>query len=134
MYNLISNWTTEEKLLVQAILSKYNMSVMSIRMVNFWWNIRAMSPEHANVKALQSWVGALMDLQVKIGVDLKSAGIPDDIVLNTPISKSIFQSLSQEKKDIVHDLMFERFGGLLGELKLCGTSVMMNIWNNELIR
>ena len=134
MYNLIRNWPTEEKLLVQAILSKYNMSVMSIGMVNFWWNIRAMSPEHANVKALQSWVGALMDLQVKIGVDLKSAGIPDDIVLNAPISKSVFQSLSQEKKDIVRDLMYERFGGLLGELKFFGTNVMMNIWNNELIR
>jgi hypothetical protein len=134
MYNLICNWSTEEKLLIQAILSKYNMSVMSIDLVNFWWKIRAMSPDHANVRALQSWVGALMDLQVKIGVDLKSAGIPDDIVLNAPISKSVFQSLSQEKKDIVHDLMFERFGGLLGELKFFGIKVMMNIWNNELIR
>lgn len=134
MYELIRNWSIEEKLLVQGIITKYNYSVMSNQMVGFWWNIRAMSPEHANVKAVQSWVSTLMDLQVKIGVDLKSAGIPEDLMLNAPISKSVFQSLSKEKKDIISDLMFERLGNLLGELKFFGTNVMMGIWNNELIR
>ena len=74
-----------------------------------------------------------MDLQVEIAIQLAISGIPEEMRLNAPISKTVFQSMSTDKKNIIKEL-FDILGKKLGEFRLFGNLAYTNIWNNKLIR
>lgn len=133
MIDKISTFTIEEKLMVQAILSDYHKNVMSIGLVLNAWNLRAYAPEHSQVRSVKNFVSFVMDLQIELGTQLAIAGIPEEMRLNAPISKTVFQSMTTDKKNIIKEL-FELLGNKLGDFKLFGNQVYLNIWNNKLIR
>ena len=68
-------FSIEEKLLVQAVLSDFFNSVMSVGVVAMTWNLRSLAPDNSDVKALQDFVSYVGDLQVELGVELAIAGI-----------------------------------------------------------
>ena len=129
----IKSFSTEEKLLVQAILSEYHKKVMSIGLVFNAWNLRAFAPDNSQVQSVTTFLSYVMDLQIEIGTELAILGIPEEIRLNAPISKTVFQSMSADKKNIIKEL-FEELGAKLGDFKMFGTQVYMDIWNSKLIR
>ena len=133
MIDKIKTFSIEEKLLVQAILSDYHTSVMSVGLVMMRWNLRAFAPDDSGVKALQNFVSYVMDFQIELGTQLAMAGIPKEMILNAPISKTVFQSMSIDKKNTIKEL-FELLGEKLGEFRLFGNQAYVNIWNNKLIR
>lgn len=126
-------FSIEEKLLVQAVLSDFFNSVMSVGVVAMTWNLRSLAPDNSDVKALQDFVSYVGDLQVELGVELAIAGIPEDMRLNAPISKTVFQSMSEDKKEIVQELLI-LLVEKLGELKMFGSQIYVNIWSNKLVR
>lgn len=131
MISKIKAFTIEEKLLVQAILSDYFETVMSSGFVVMTWNIRALVPNNPEVKALKDFVSYVGDLQVELGVELATAGIPEEMILKAPISKAVFQSMSAEKKDTIRELLV-LLGEKLGANKIIGNKAYFNIWNNKL--
>ena len=133
MISKIKSFSVEEKLLVQAILSEYHKNVMSVGLVFNAWNLRAYAPDNSQVKSVTTFLSYVMDLQIEIGTELAVAGVPEEIRLNAPISKTVFQSMSADKKNTIKAL-FEELGNKLGDFKMFGTQVYMNIWNNKLIR
>ena len=133
MINKIRTFTIEEKLLVQAIISDYNKYVMSIGFVTTAWDLRAYAPNNSQVVSVKNYVSYVMDLQVELTAQLAMAGIPEEMCLNAPISKTVFQSMSMEKKNIVQELLV-LLGEKLGEFKMFGNQAYVNIWNNKLIR
>ena len=133
MINKISSFTIEERLLVQAILSDYHKNVMSIGLVLNAWNLRAFAPDNSQVVSVKNFVSYVMDLQIELGTQLAIAGIPEEMRLNAPISKTVFQSMSTDKKKTVQELLV-LLGEKLGDFKMFGNQVYINIWNNKLIR
>lgn len=133
MINKISTFTIEEKLLVQAVVSDYHKNVMSIGLVLSAWNLRAFAPNDSQVKSITSFISYVMDLQVELGTQLAMAGIPEDMRLNAPISKTVFQSMTTDKKDTVKELLL-LLGKKLGDFEMFGNQTFINIWNNKLIR
>ena len=133
MIDKISTFTIEEKLMVQAILSDYHKNVMSIGVVIGTWNVREFAPNDSNVKALKEYVSYVLDFQIELGVQLAIAGVPEEMRLNAPISKTVFQSMVAEKKAVVRAL-FVLLGEKLGGFGFFGNQVYMNIWNNKLTR
>ena len=133
MINKISTFTIEEKLLVQAIVSDYHKSVMSIGLVLNVWNLRAFAPDNSQVISVKNFVSYVMDLQIELGTQLAMAGIPEDMRLNAPISKTVFQSMTTDKKDTVKELLL-LLGKKLGDFEMFGNQTFINIWNNKLIR
>jgi len=133
MINKISTFTIEEKLLVQAIVSDYHKSVMSIGLVLNVWNLRAFAPDNSQVISVKNFVSYVMDLQIELGTQLAMAGIPEEMRLNAPISKTVFQTMSTDKKDTVKELLLT-LGKKLGDFEMFGNQTFLNIWNNKLIR
>ena len=133
MINKFSSFTIEEKLLVQAIISDYNKSVMSVGLVMSARNLRAFLPNNSQSISVTNFVSYVMDLQIELGTQLATAGIPEEVWLDAPISKTVFQSMSTDKKNIVNELLV-LLGEKLGDFKMFGNQVYMNIWNNKLIR
>lgn len=133
MINKISKFTIEEKLLVQAIISDYNKYVMSIGFVTTAWSLRAYVPNNSQVVSVKNFVSYVMDLQVELGTQLAMAGIPEEMRLNAPISKTVFQSMSIDKKNVIRELLV-LLGEKLGEFKIFGNQAYVNIWNNKLVR
>ena len=133
MIKKISSFTVEEKLLVQAIVSDYHKSVMSIGLVFGAWNLRAFAPDNSQVISVKNFVSYVMDLQIELGTQLAMAGIPEEMRLNAPISKTVFQSMSKDKKDTVKELLLT-LGKKLGDFEMFGNQTFINIWNNKLIR
>lgn len=133
MIHKFKSFSVEEKILIQAIISEYFKRVMSVGFVSTAWNIRAYAPDNSQVISVKSFVAYVGDLQIEIGVELGAAGVPEEMWLDAPISKTVFQSMSPDKKDIVKDL-FDTLEMKLGDFKFIGTQVRMNIWNNKLIR
>ena len=133
MINKISSFTIEERLLVQAILSDYHKNVMSIGLVLNAWNLRAFAPDNSQVVSVKNFVSYVMDLQIELGTQLAIAGIPEEMRLNAPISKTVFQSMSTDKKKTVQELLV-LLGEKLGDFKMFGNQIYINIWNNKLIR
>lgn len=133
MITKIKTLSVEELLLVQAILSEYHKNVMSVGLVFNAWNLRAFAPDNSQVKSVTTFLSYVMDLQIEIGTELAIAGVPEEMRLNAPISKTVFQSMSADKKNIVKDL-FEELGNKLGDFRMFGNKVYLDIWNNKLIR
>ncbi len=133
MINKISTFTIEEKLLVQAVVSEYHKNIMSIGLVLNAWNLRAFAPDNSQVVSVKNFVSYVMDLQIELGTQLAIAGIPEEMRLNAPISKTVFQSMSTDKKKTVQELLV-LLGEKLGDFKMFGNQVYINIWNNKLIR
>lgn len=133
MIHKFKSFSVEEKILIQAIISEYFKCVMSVGFVSTAWNLRAYAPDNSQVISVKSFVAYVGDLQIEIGVELGIAGVPEEMWLDAPISKTVFQSMSPDKKDIVKDL-FNTLEMKLGDFKFIGTQVRMNIWNNKLIR
>ena len=133
MINKISTFTIEEKLLVQAIVSDYHKSVMSIGLVLNVWNLRAFAPDNSQVISVKNFVSYVMDLQIELGTQLAMAGIPEEMRLNAPISKTVFQTMSTDKKDTVKELLLT-LGKKLGDFEMFGNQTFLNIWNNKLTR
>lgn len=133
MINKISTFTIEEKLLVQAVVSEYHKNIMSIGLVFNAWNLRAFAPDNSQVVSVKNFVSYVMDLQIELGTQLAIAGIPEEMRLNAPISKTVFQSMSTDKKKTVQELLV-LLGEKLGDFKMFGNQVFINIWNNKLIR
>ena len=133
MIHKFKSFSVEEKILIQAIISEYFKCVMSVGFVSTAWNLRAYAPDNSQVISVKSFVAYVGDLQIEIGVELGAAGVPEEMWLDAPISKTVFQSMSPDKKDIVKDL-FDTLEMKLGDFKFIGTQVRMNIWNNKLIR
>ncbi len=133
MINKIKTLSVEEQLLVQAILSEYHKNVMSVGLVFNAWNLRAFAPDNSQVISVKTFVSYVMDLQIELGTELAIAGVPEEMRLNAPISKTVFQSMSYDKQNIVKEL-FELLGDKLGDFKMFGTQAYLNIWNNKLIR
>lgn len=133
MINKISKFTIEEKLLVQAIISDYNKYVMSIGFVTTAWSLRTYAPNNSQVVSVKNFVSYVMDLQVELGTQLAMAGIPEEMRLNAPISKTVFQSMSIDKKNVIRELLV-LLGEKLGEFKIFGNQAYVNIWNNKLVR
>lgn len=133
MIHKFKSFSVEEKILIQAIISEYFKRVMSVGFVSTAWNLRAYAPDNSQVISVKSFVAYVGDLQIEIGVELGAAGVPEEMWLDAPISKTVFQSMSPDKKDIVKDL-FDTLEMKLGDFKFIGTQVRMNIWNNKLIR
>ena len=106
---------------------------MSVGLVFNAWNLRAYAPDNSQVKSVTTFLSYVMDLQIEIGTELAVAGVPEEMRLNAPISKTVFQSMSADKKNTIKAL-FEELGNKLGDFKMFGTQVYMNIWNNKLIR
>lgn len=131
--NRFRTFTTEEKLLVQAVLSDFFNSVMSAGAVMMTWNLRALAPDNSGVKALKDFVSYVSDLQIELGVELAIAGVPEEMRLNAPISKTVFQSMSEEKKKTIQELL-TLLVEKLGDLRLFGSQTYVNIWNNKLVR
>ena len=104
MINKINTFSIEEKLLTQAIISEYCSIVMSAGLVEMRWAMRAFAPDDPGVKALQDFFSYAMDLQVEIAIQLAISGIPEEMRLNAPISKTVFQSMSTDKKNIIKEL------------------------------
>ena len=106
---------------------------MSVGFVSNAWNLRAYAPDNSQVISVKAFVSYVGDLQIEIGVELGAAGVPKEMWLDAPISKTVFQSMSPDKKDIVKDL-FNTLEMKLGDFKFIGTQVRVDIWNNKLIR
>lgn len=128
-----NTFSVEEKILAQAILSEYLKEVMSVGLVNMRWAMRAFVPNDEGVQSLKKFMTYVSDKQIQNGSDIASSGVPQEMWIDAPISKSVFQSMGQEKKDIIRNL-FEELNDILGEFKFIGVQVMMNIWNNKLVR
>lgn len=128
-----NTFSTEEKILVQAIISDYMQSVMSVGLVNMRWAMRAFAPNDEGVKSLNRFLCYVSDQRTRIGSDLARVGVPQDMWIEAPISKAVFQSMNQEKKTIIRNL-FDELNDILGEFKFIGVQVMMNIWNSKLAR
>lgn len=133
MIDKIKAFSIEEKLLLQAILSDYQENIMSNGMVMMSWNLRAFAPDDSGVKSLKDFISFIGDLQVELGTQLAIAGVPEELRLNAPISKTVFQSMTVDKKNIVQELLV-LLGKKLGDFEFWGNQVYMNIWNNKLIR
>lgn len=133
MIDKIKTLSIEEKLLIQAILSDYHKNVMSVGLVLNAWNLRDFAPNHPQVKSVTTFLSYVMDLQIELGTMLAMAGVPEEMRLNAPISKTVFQSMSSDKKDLIEELLII-LGNKLGEFKFLGNQVYINIWNNKLIR
>ncbi len=135
MKHLLQGFSTEELLLVQGILSELNKQVMTQPILQFYWNLRAFSPNEPTVINIKDFVSTMMDYQIEIGVMLASAGVPKDIMVEAPISKAVFHLMPQSKKDIIFALMqrFEsKFDGDPSRMNV--TNAIMTIWNNMLIK
>lgn len=128
-----NTFSVEEKILVQAILSDYLKGVMSVGLVNMRWAMRAFAPNDEGVKSLKRFMTYVSDKQIQNGSDLAGAGVPQEMWIEAPISKSVFQSMNQDKKTVIRNL-FDELNDTLGEFKFIGVQVMMNIWNNKLAR
>lgn len=133
MIHKFKSFSVEEKILIQAIISEYFKRVMSVGFVSNAWNLRAYAPDNSQVISVKAFVSYVGDLQIEIGVELGAAGVPKEMWLDAPISKTVFQSMSPDKKDIVKDL-FNTLEMKLGDFKFIGTQVRVDIWNNKLIR
>lgn len=133
MIHKFKSFSVEEKILIQAIISEYFNRVMSVGFVSSAWNLRAYAPDNSQVISVKSFVSYVGDLQIEIGAELGAAGVPKEMWLDAPISKTVFQSMSPDKKDIVKDL-FNTLEMKLGDFKFIGTQVRVNICNNKLIR
>lgn len=135
MKDLLQGFSLEELLLTQGILSELNKQVMTQPILQFYWNLRAFNPNDSTVVRIKDFVSTMMDYQVEIGVMLASAGVNKDIMIEAPISKTVFNLLPQNKKDTIFSLMkrFEaKFEG--DPNKFTVTNVIINIWNNMLER
>ncbi len=128
-----NTFSVEEKILAQAILSDYLKGVMSVGLVNLRWAMRAFAPNDEGVKSLKRFMTYVSDKQIQNGSDLASAGVPQEMWIEAPVSKSVFQSMNQDKKTVIRNL-FDELNDTLGEFKFIGVQVMMNIWNNKLAR
>ncbi len=128
-----NTFSVEEKILAQAILSDYLKGVMSVGLVNMRWAMRAFAPNDEGVKSLKRFMTYVSDKQIQNGSDLASAGVPQEMWIEAPVSKSVFQSMNQDKKTVIRNL-FDELNDTLGEFKFIGVQVMMNIWNNKLAR
>ena len=128
-----ATFSVEEKILAQAILSDYLKGVMSVGLVNMRWAMRALAPNDEGVQSLKKFMTYVSDKQIQNGSDLATAGVPQDMWTEAPISKSVFQSMNQDKKAVIRNL-FDELNDTLGEFKFIGVQVMMNIWNNKLAR
>ena len=104
MIHKFKSFSVEEKILIQAIISEYFKRVMSVGFVSNAWNLRAYAPDNSQVISVKAFVSYVGDLQIEIGVELGAAGVPKEMWLDAPISKTVFQSMSPDKKDIVKDL------------------------------
>jgi hypothetical protein len=132
MINKLKSFTVEEKLLIQAIISEYFKNTMSAELISTTWDLRTYAPNNKEVMSIKSFVSYVSDLQIEIGIELATAGIPQEMWLKAPISKTVFQSMSKVKKNIVKELL-NTLGAKLGNFELIGTLVMGNIWDNKLI-
>lgn len=135
MKDLLQGFSTEELLLVQGVLSELNKQVMTNPILQLYWNLRAFKPNEPIVIKIKDFVSTMMDYQVEIGVILASAGVNKDIMIEAPISKTVFNLMSQSKKDTIFSLMkrFEaKFEG--DPNKFTVTTAIVNIWNNMLVR
>lgn len=128
-----NSFSVEEKILAQAIISDYMKTVMSVGLVNMRWAMRAFVPNDEGVQSLKKFMTYVSDQQIKNGADLAGAGVPKEMWIEAPISKSVFQSMNAEKKAIIRNL-FDELNDTLGEFKFIGVQAMMNIWNNKLLR
>lgn len=128
-----NTFSVEEKILAQAILSDYLKGVMSVGLVNMRWAMRAFASNDEGVKSLKRFMTYVSDKQIQNGSDLASAGVPQEMWIEAPVSKSVFQSMNQDKKTVIRNL-FDELNDTLGEFKFIGVQVMMNIWNNKLAR
>mgnify|MGYP000590326273 FL=1 len=135
MKDLLQGFSTEELLLVQGVLSELNKQVMTNPILQVYWNLRAFKPNEPIVIKIKDFVATMMDYQVEIGVMLASAGVNKDIMIEAPISKTVFNLMSQSKKDTIFSLM-KRFEAKFEDdpNKFTVTTAIVNIWNNMLVR
>lgn len=135
MKDLLQEFSTEELLLVQGVLSELNKQVMTNPILQVYWNLRAFKPNEPIVIKIKDFVATMMDYQVEIGVMLASAGVNKDIMIEAPISKTVFNLMSQSKKDTIFSLM-KRFEAKFEDdpNKFTVTTAIVNIWNNMLVR
>lgn len=134
MKNLLQGFSTEELLLVQGVLSELNKQVMTNPILQVYWNLRALNPNDSTIIKVKDFVSTMMDYQVEIGVMLASAGVNKDIMIEAPISKTVFNLMPQSKKDTISSLM-ERFEAKFegDPNKFTITTAIVNIWNNMLV-
>jgi len=135
MKDLLQGFSTEELLLVQGVLSELNKQVMTNPILQLYWNLRVFKPNEPIIIKIKDFVATMMEYQVEIGVMLASAGVNKDIMIEAPISKTIFNLMPQSKKDTIFSLMkrFEaKFEG--DPNKFTVTTAVVNIWNNMLVR
>lgn len=135
MKDLLQGFSTEELLLVQGVLNELNKQVMTNPILQLYWNLRAFKPNEPIIIKIKDFVATMMEYQVEIGVMLASAGVNKDIMIEAPISKTIFNLMPQSKKDTIFSLMkrFEaKFEG--DPNKFTVTTAVVNIWNNMLVR
>lgn len=133
MINSIRDFSTEEKLLVQAATSDYFNQVTSVGLVSMTWSMRSLAPNEPGVIALNDFVSSILNLQSQIAFELSAKGIPQDVIINAPISKTVFQSLTQQKKDALLNI-FTTLNEKLGDLKVFGVQAFADVWNNKLVR
>lgn len=133
MINSIRDFSTEEKLLVLAATSDYYNQVTSQGVVSMRWSMRALLPNEPGVIALNDFVSSILNLQSQLAFELSAKGIPQDVIINAPISKTVFQSLTQQKKDALLNI-FTTLNEKLGDLKVFGVMVFADVWNNKLVR
>lgn len=108
---------------------------MTNPILQLYWNLRAFKPNEPIIIKIKDFVATMMEYQVEIGVMLASAGVNKDIMIEAPISKTIFNLMPQSKKDTIFSLMkrFEaKFEG--DPNKFTVTTAVVNIWNNMLVR
>lgn len=135
MKDLLQGFSTEELLLVQGVLSELNKQVMTNPILQLYWNLRVFKPNEPIIIKIKDFVATMMEYQVEIGVMLASAGVNKDIMIEAPISKTIFNLMPQSKKNTIFSLMkrFEaKFEG--DPNKFTVTTAVVNIWNNMLVR
>lgn len=105
MKDLLQGFSTEELLLVQGVLSELNKQVMTNPILQLYWNLRVFKPNEPIIIKIKDFVATMMEYQVEIGVMLASAGVNKDIMIEAPISKTIFNLMPQSKKDTIFSLM-----------------------------
>lgn len=98
MKDLLQGFSTEELLLVQGVLSELNKQVMTNPILQLYWNLRVFKPNEPIIIKIKDFVATMMEYQVEIGVMLASAGVNKDIMIEAPISKTIFNLMPQSKK------------------------------------
>ena len=135
MRKLLSNFSNEEIILVQAIPIELNKEVMSIPMMQTYWNMTSMLPDGDQVTLVKKFVSTIMDDQIELGGMLAEVGVSRNVWLDAPLSKTVFQLMSKSKKDIIMSILHKYI--LLFDkdpLSMFPDNVARNIWNNKLLR